>query len=60
MKAIENRKIVTLREVNGLTFQQIAKILNLSKQTVWERYHYWKDRIKVKGIDDLVDEVYED
>lgn len=45
---------------DGLTLEEIAKILHSNKNTIWKRTLKWKDKNKKEYVDDLEKLFYED
>jgi RNA polymerase sigma-70 factor (ECF subfamily) len=48
----EHRTVVMLREIEGMSYEDIAKTLNISKGTVMSRLHYARKKLQ-EGLKDL-------
>lgn len=49
----EHRTVVVLREIDGMNYDQIAKVLGISKGTVMSRLHYARKRLQ-QGLKNLL------
>lgn len=51
----EHRTVILLREIDGLNYEQIADVLNISKGTVMSRLHYARKKLQ-EQLKDLAPE----